>query len=250
LHLETLVLPDQRFACMNSTSGSSRPRPSEPAPRECPTVIIVDDHPIVRRGLKMQIERNSAYRVCAETDNAPEALSLAVKYSPDIAIVDISLPSTNGLELTKNLCARFPTLKVLVVSMHDEKIYAQRALRAGAKGFLCKAAATDLLDQALELIRAGGIFRANCPLTSASPPKETSKDDPAGRGTMELSDREVEVLALLGEGVSTRGIAAQLKLSIKTIDTYRDNLKRKLGLRDAQSLIRYAIQWAKCQDAG
>ena len=212
-------------------------------------VMIVDDHPLLRQGLRVLIERRSRFVVCAETDNAPEAISLAVQHSPQIAIVDIALRSTNGIELTKALCARLPGIKILVISMLDEMVYADRALRAGAKGFMMKDSAPDALVAALEAITAGGTYLSADQKEKALQAR-TMRPRQDGRGSSGLSDREVEVLALLGDGTTTRGIAEQLNLSIKTIETYRDNLKRKLGLADSNALIHYAIQWSKTPEVG
>lgn len=196
-------------------------------------VLLVDDHSLVREGLRALLERRGGLAICGETDNAPEAVSLAVRHRPQLAIVDVALRSTNGLELTKALLARDPRLLVLVISMLDPAVYAERALRAGAKGFLMKNAGSAAFLEAVQCILAGGVYRGALPAAEAAAPLP------------ELSDREVEVLALLGDGCTTRRIAEQLNLSVKTIDTYRENLKRKLGLPNAEALIHYAIQWVR-----
>lgn len=234
---------------MNSTSVSPPIPARDSLGPESLKVMIVDDHPIVRQGLRSLIERRSSYKVCGETDNAPEAVSMAVRQAPHLALVDISLGSTNGIELTKSLSTRCPNLRILVISMHDENVYAERALRAGAKGFLRKSAAIDHLLPALDTIAAGEVY-VNPTQESPFLLPHTDRARTAGDRARGLSDREAEVLAMLGEGATTRAIAEQLNLSVKTVDTYRDNLKRKLGLVDGHSLIHYAVQSGKVKDVG
>jgi DNA-binding NarL/FixJ family response regulator len=210
-------------------------------------ILLVDDHPLTRRGIRALIEEEPSYEVCAEADNAPQALEMVRKCSPDLTIVDISLQSTNGIELTKGLRAQSPQMHVLVVSMHDEELYAERALRAGAVGYLMKHEACDRILVALDRILKGEIYLSDRlkekmlhRFVSHRAEKPTSVIDT-------LSDREMEVLQLIGNGYGTRSIADQLKLSVKTIDSYREHLKLKLSLKSGAELVRYAIQWINSQ---
>jgi DNA-binding NarL/FixJ family response regulator len=233
------------------------PRKATPAPSrpvvEPPTVpktriLLVDDHPLLRRGMRVLIEQKGKFEVCAETDNAPEAVALVERHSPDLTVVDITLRSTNGIELTKALRAQSPAMRVLVVSMHDEQVYAERALRAGAMGYLMKDQAGEKLISAIERIMTGEIYVSDR-LKEKMLNRFLNHSAEKGISLAEtLSDRELEVLDLIGNGYGTRAIAEQLKLSVKTIDSYREHLKLKLNLKSSGELVRYAIQWTKSQN--
>jgi DNA-binding NarL/FixJ family response regulator len=227
-------------------SASSNP-PLSPATGARIRILLVDDHPLLRIGMRMIIEEKSKFEVCAEAESAPEAVALAQRLTPDLAIIDITLKSANGIELTKALRAQQPQLRILVVSMHDEEVYAERALRAGAMGYLMKLEAGEKLITALQHIIGGEIYvserlkdRMLRSFLNQSAEKAVSLV-----GT--LSDRELEVLDLIGNGYSTRAIAGQLGLSAKTIDSYREHLKVKLKLKNSGELVRYAVQWTKSE---
>ena len=210
-------------------------------------ILLVDDHPLLRRGMRALLEQHARYEVCAEADSAPVAMELARKWKPDVTIVDISLKSTNGIELTKGLKVESPNMPVLVVSMHDEELYAERALRAGAVGYLMKQEAGDKIIIALDRILQGEIYVSDRLKEKMLHRLVNHRTDKVVSPIDTLSDREMEVLQLLGNGFGTRAIASQLKLSVKTIDSYREHLKLKLGLKSGADLVRYAIQWMKSQ---
>lgn len=208
-------------------------------------VLVVDDHPIVREGLSQMINREPDLAVCGHAADTPEALQLIGTLKPDILIVDISLDGPDGLDLLKHIRAHDPGLPVLILSMHDESIYAERALRAGANGYIMKQEATDRVLDALRRILNREVYVssriANKMLQqfvsgSSNEKRHSSVDD--------LSDRELEVLRLIGAGHGTRQIAEELRLSVKTVETYQAHLKEKLALRNSRELVQYATRWA------
>jgi DNA-binding NarL/FixJ family response regulator len=207
-------------------------------------ILIVDDHPVVRQGIRHVLEQEPDLRVGAEAESAAEALQCLKKQRPDLAIVDISLKGTDGLELTKWIRAQDPDLRILILSMHDENLYAERALRAGAHGYLMKAEVGEKIVIAVRKILGGEIYlseRVGQTIISEVTGRGSAPDESPIR---QLSDRELEVFRLIGEGQSTREIAARLHLSVKTIETYRAHIKEKLGLANATQLVRYAAHWA------
>lgn len=210
-------------------------------------VMLVDDHPLMRQGMKTLIEQNSRFEVCGEADNAPRALELVAKLQPDLAIVDISLQSTNGIELTKGLRGLCPAMQVLIISMHDENVYAERALRAGAMGYVMKHEAGDKIIVAMEQILKGEVHLSDRVKGRMLHRFVQHRADVLISPMEKLSDREMEVFQLLGNGYGTREIANLLNLSVKTIDSYREHLKEKLGLPTGNDLVRHAIQWTKSQ---
>jgi DNA-binding NarL/FixJ family response regulator len=208
-------------------------------------VLVVDDHPIVREGLAQMINREPDLSVCGDASHMQKAVQLMEALKPDILLVDISLDGPDGLELLKHIRAQDPGLPVLILSMHDESIYAERALRAGANGYIMKQEATDNVLDALRRILNREVYVspriANKMLqqfvgTTGAERGHSSVDD--------LSDRELEVLRLIGAGHGTRQIAEQLHLSVKTVETYQAHLKEKLGLRNSRELVQYATRWA------
>ena len=211
-------------------------------------ILLVDDHPLLRRGLRTLLEQHGRFEVCAEADSAPVALDMVRKFGPDLTIVDISLKSANGIELTKGLRAQAPSMRVLVVSMHDENLYAERALRAGAMGYLMKDEAGDKILIALDRILQGEIYVSDRLKEKMLHRFVNHHAEKVESAIDTLSDREMEVLQLIGNGFGTRAIASQLKLSVKTIDSYREHLKLKLDLQTGADLVRYAIQWTKSQE--
>jgi DNA-binding NarL/FixJ family response regulator len=208
-------------------------------------VLVVDDHPIVRSGLGQLIDREPDLAVCGEAEEMHAALRAIDALKPDILIVDISLNGPDGLDLIKSIRAKDPHLPVLVLSMHDESIYAERALRAGANGYIMKQQATERVLIALRRILNGEIYVsdrvANRMLAQFAGARGAAV---ANRSPVDgLSDRELEVLRFMGEGRGTRQIAEELHLSIKTVETYQGHLKEKLGLKNSRELVQYAIQW-------
>ncbi len=213
-------------------------------------ILVVDDHPIVRQGLTLMVNREADLVVCGEAEDATGAVLVVASARPDILIVDISLNGPDGLDLLKNIRATHPTLPVLVLSMHDELIYAERALRAGANGYIMKQEATEKVLVAIRRILNGEIY------VSDRVANKLLQHYITGTGTLrnstisDLSDRELEVFRLIGEGHGTRQIAEELHLSIKTVESYQAHIKEKLSLRSARELMQHAIQWNLNEKAG
>jgi DNA-binding NarL/FixJ family response regulator len=203
----------------------------------------VDDHPIVRQGLAQLINQEKDLEVCGQAEDAHEAMQAIRQLNPDMVIVDIGLKDTSGMELIKDLKVQYPDLPVLTLSMYDEAVYGERALRAGAKGYVMKQEATEKVVTAIRQVLAGEVY-----VSSGMAAKMVSKlvgtgTRTAGSVADALSDRELEVFRMIGEGFSTREMAEKLHLSIKTVETYRAHIKDKLGLQDANELLRSAIRW-------
>lgn len=211
--------------------------------------MIVDDHPVFRHGIAALIENEPDLIVCGQADNAPMALDVMRKLSPDVALLDISLPGTNGIELVKLMKAEQPRLLIVMLSMHDESLYALRALRAGAKGYVMKAEAMMHVMTAIRKVLSGDIYVS--PRFSERLVFKAIQSLEGGMGSPvdRLSDRELEVLQLLGRGFGTREIASELHLSIKTIETHRAHIKEKLGFKDAGEMVRFAIDWVAQEQA-
>jgi DNA-binding NarL/FixJ family response regulator len=213
------------------------------APPRKNRILVVDDHPIVRQGLALLINQEADMLVCGEAEEAMGAMHVLASAKPDVLIVDISLNGPDGLDLLKNVRTTHPTLPVLILSMHDESIYAERALRAGANGYIMKQEATEKVLVALRRILAGEIY------VSDRLANKMLKHYITGSGTLrpssiaDLSDRELEVFRLIGEGHGTRQIAEELHLSVKTVESYQAHIKEKLSLRSARELMQHAIQW-------
>jgi len=206
-------------------------------------VFIVDDHPIVRQGLAQMIRREPDLTVCGEAEDAQSALQMIYALKPDILIVDISLHGPDGLDLLKSVRAKDPTLPVLILSMHDECIYAERSLRAGANGYIMKQEATENVLVALRRILNREVY-VSPQIANKMLQRFVSAGAAHGKHSLsELSDRELEVLRLMGEGHSTRQIADTLHLSVKTVESYQAHLKEKLALKNSRELVQYAVQW-------
>src|ERR1700722_7102649 len=208
------------------------------------TVFVVDDHPIVRQGLALLINRESDLTVCGEAEEMHAALSAIPLAKPDILIVDISLNGPDGLELLKNIRITSPRLPVLILSMHDESIYAERALRAGANGYIMKQEATEKVLVALRRILSGEIYVSDRIANSMLRHYVRGGHPSQAHSTIaDLTDRELEVFRLIGEGQGTRQIAEALHLSVKTVESYQAHIKDKLSLRSARDLVQHAVQW-------
>jgi DNA-binding NarL/FixJ family response regulator len=205
-------------------------------------ILLVDDHPIVRQGIQSLISQESDLVICGEAESAGEALELLRGQRPDAAVIDITLKGTDGLELTKSARAEFPDLAVLIMSMHDESIYAERALRSGASGYIMKQEVADNIVGALRTVMNGEIYVSEkvrqTLLGRLSGHHAKLEESPVDR----LSDRELEVFRMIGQGCGTREIAEQLHLSVKTIETYRAHIKDKLNIKNATELVRRAVQ--------
>jgi len=207
-------------------------------------ILVVDDHPIVRQGLALLINREPDLVVCGEAEDATGAMHVLASAHPDILLVDISLNGPDGIDLLKNVRLRHPALPVLILSMHDELIYAERALRAGANGYIMKQEATEKVLIAVRRILTGEIY------VSTRIANHMLRHYISGSGTLrnssiaDLSDRELEVFRLIGEGHGTRQIAEELHISIKTVESYQAHIKEKLSLRSARELMQRAIRWS------
>lgn len=208
-------------------------------------VLIVDDHPIVRQGVGQLINQEADLMVCAEAETASDALKAIAAHQPDVAVVDLSLKGVSGLELIKDIKVRFPTLPVLVLSMFDETIYAERVLRAGARGYMMKEEATQKVLMAIRRVLNGEIYLSDAMASHLLSVITTGAKDGKTSPVDLLSDRELEVFQLIGEGLGTSQIARKLHLSPKTIETYRAHIKEKLNLESATELLQHAIQWTQ-----
>jgi len=203
-------------------------------------VLIVDDHPIVRQGLRRMLDAESDLRVCGEARCEREARAAIAELDPDVVIVDLCLGQGDGIELVRAVHAQRPTLPLLVLSMHDEAIYAARLLAAGASGYIMKEAAPDDLLLALRCVLAGGKYvSASQSSHLCAPPGPGHSFDPIER----LSNRELQVLSLIGRGLSSREAGAALSVSIKTVESHRQSLKRKLNLKSNAQLLQFAVNW-------
>ena len=211
-------------------------------------ILLVDDHPVVRDGLTTIINHERDLNVCGEADDAHEALKAAAELKPDIVVVDISLKNSDGIELTKTIKSKYPKLPVVVLSVHDESVYAERALIAGAKAYLMKDAVSENIVKAIRTVLSGEIYVSNT-ISKKFLHKIAGDKVDTNKTTIEkLSDREFEVFRLIGEGYKPSQIAKKLHLSVKTIETYRGRLKEKLDLNSAIEILQFAIKWAKSQD--
>lgn len=206
-------------------------------------VLVVDDHPLLRLGIAQLIQQEDDFELCGEAESGEAAIDKIVELEPDIAIVDLTLGDIHGIELIKKLNISHPKLPILVLSMHDEALYAERALRAGARGYIMKQEMTNQVVNGLRRILDGMVFLSEN-MSSRLLNKMIEGKLEAGSSPLDhLSDRELEVFQLMGKGLSTREIAEKLFLSTNTVDTYRRSLKKKLDLDTTAELLRYAIQW-------
>jgi len=206
-------------------------------------IFIVDDHPIVRKGLSQLIDQETDLLTCGEASDAQSALQILKKLKPDLTIVDISLQGMDGIELTKNIRARYGNLPVLIISMHDESLYAERALRAGARGYIMKQEATEKMMEAIRRVIRGDLYISEKVSAGIVKKFVDGKSKRSSSPEELLSDRELEVFRLVGQGFGTRQIAEELRVSVKTVETYRANIKEKLNLKNARELIKHAVYW-------
>lgn len=228
---------------MSAASNPAKPSTSKAR------ILLVDDHPMLRRGVAELINGEAIYEVCGEVGTLADAYAAVNKLKPEMVIIDISLDGNNGVELMKELTYRWPNLPLLAFSMHDEQIYAERALRAGAKGYVMKQHPPEALLEAIKSVLKGKVYlspqmsdRLLGKLVGAG-----TSEKPVQSPIEKLSDRELEVLQLIGKGQTTAQIADKLCLSVKTIETYREHLKQKLSLKSGPELVRYAIEWSLSQ---
>jgi DNA-binding NarL/FixJ family response regulator len=208
-------------------------------------IIIVDDHPIVRRGFQLLVGLEPDLTICGEADNAPAALEQVLKLQPDLAVVDLALKNSSGLELVKELRTQCPQVKVLVFTMHDEPLYAERVLKAGAHGYVTKEEGTEKAIEAIRNLLKGKPYVTGH-LAEHFLETMTGFAKTKTAGLLEsLSDREFEVLELIGSGLGSAEIAHQLKVSVKTVESHREHIKAKLGLRRTTRLVQYAFNWVQ-----
>ena len=213
-------------------------------------IFLIDDHPIVRQGLALLINREVDLEVCGDAEGAPAALTALESAEPDLVIVDISLNGPDGLDLLKTIRLKDPHVPVLVLSMHDEATYAERSLRAGANGYIMKQEATDKVLIAIRRILGGEVYLSER-LTNKMLQQIVRGTDPVKQSPMsQLSDRELEIYRLIGSGHATRQIADELHISVKTVESYQAHIKVKLSLRSARELVQHPIEWMVAEKAG
>jgi len=216
---------------------------TKPNHQNAKRVLLVDDHPVLRKGLVRLIDSKHEFLVCGEASTAQDAMALIRKLGPDLVIVDIGLPGTSGIELTKTIRAEFPKLPVLILSMHEEALYATRALRAGAMGYIVKQDAIDNIAVALQEALAGRRYLspviADQLKDKGSDSDANEPEDPIAL----LTDRELEIFELIGKGREVKEISEALGVSPKTVETHRTNIKEKLKLKNARQVARMAVQW-------
>jgi DNA-binding NarL/FixJ family response regulator len=207
-------------------------------------ILLIDDHPVLRKGLGRLIDSKREFAICGEAGTANEGLELIRKLQPDLVVADIGLPGINGIDLTKMVRREFPALPVLILSMHDEPLYAARALRAGAAGYIVKQDAIENISKALRNVLSGQRYISPTiagQLISEAGTKPELQND--GDPMAVLSDRELEIFELIGKGHEVRSIADDLGLSPKTVETHRTHIKKKLNVKNARQVRRFAVQW-------
>jgi len=217
-------------------------------PSESKRIVIVDDHPLFRKGLQEMIHSDGRFAVCAEAGTAGEAMDVIRNMSPDMAIVDLSLPGANGIELIKNIRAEFRSLPILVLSMHDESLYAVRALRAGADGYVMKHEAMANVIHAIREVFNGHPYLSPAMAAQVITKFAHRQDEGEVDAVERLSDRELEILEMIGKGHEVRQIAKLLHLSPKTVETHRAHIKDKLDLKNSREVARFALQWLNARD--
>jgi len=208
-------------------------------------VLLVDDHPVVREGLGARINRESDFTVCGTAQSGAEMMDTIARLNPDIVLMDLSLPQGHGLELMQDIHAQYPRLPVIIFSIHEESVYAERALRAGARGYLMKDASPERLLEGMRTVLHGGYALSSETsdrlLSAFGAPVKQSDSSPVAA----LGNRELEVFQFIGQGKGTREIASLLNLSVKTVETYRERLKKKLNLSSGPDLARRAVLWVE-----
>lgn len=224
------------------SNGSHPATVSKPAAAS-KRLLVVDDHPVFRHGICQYLGQFNDVTVCCEVPNAQLALEAMRLHKPEVALLDVSMPGTNGIELIKHMLAEQPSLIILIISMHDESLYALRALRAGARGYVMKQQAMESIMEALRKVIAGGIYVSPQFAEKLVFKAIQGSEGDLGSPVDKLSDRELEVLQLFGHDKTTREIAETLHLSVKTVETHRMHIKEKLGFKDADEMLRFATEW-------
>ncbi len=212
------------------------------------TFLVVDDHPVFRQGLVALIRSSDRYVVSAEAGSAAEALDALQRAVPDIALVDISLVGQNGLDLVRTLKASHPSMLILIISMHDEVVYAERALKAGARGYVMKQEAASVMQEAIRTVLSGKIYVSSAMRDRLLETMFNRREETEAPSVERLSDRELEVLERIGQGYGAAEIAKMLNLSVKTVNAYRDHIKEKLQVDGAGDLRRFAVKWVQSRD--
>jgi len=212
------------------------------------TFLVVDDHPVFRQGLVALIRSSDRYVVSAEAGSAAEALQALQRAVPDIALVDISLVGQNGLDLVRTLKASHPSMLILIISMHDEVVYAERALKAGARGYVMKQEAASVMLDAIRTVLSGKIYVSSAMRDRLLETMFNRREETEAPSVERLSDRELEVLERIGQGYGAAEIAKMLNLSVKTVNAYRDHIKEKLQVDGAGDLRRFAVKWVQSRD--
>ncbi len=210
-------------------------------------ILLIDDHPIMRHGLAQLLRMEEGLEICGEAGSAREGIEVIPKVSPDLVILDLTLPDRHGLELLKEIQALHPGMRCLVLSMHDEALYAERALRAGARGYIMKEVAADHLVNAVRKILSGGIFVSEAISARMIEQLSSTRSRTSPAGIETLTDRELEVLGMIGVGTTTKHIAEKLSISVRTVEAHRSHIKEKLAITDGAALVRYAVQWSQTQ---
>jgi DNA-binding NarL/FixJ family response regulator len=208
-------------------------------------VLIVDDHPIMRKGLASTLESEPGIEVTFQLEKAEDVLEVLADHKLDLLIIDVSLPGMNGIELVKNVIFQNPNQKILVISRHEESLYAERALRAGAKGYIMKFESSDTLLKAVRKVLNGGIYVSDELNEKLLINAMQGKKDGTGSSVDILSDRELEVYELIGRGKSSSEIADQLHLASKTVETYRSRIKEKMDFKNSTEMIFHAVKWVE-----
>ena len=220
------------------------PAPQPPTQKGRTRILVVEDHPVFIFGLKELIHQEPDLEVCGEAETVTEAWTKIEALAPDMVIVDISLKGRSGIELIQDLRRHRPELPVLVLSMHEESLFGERALTAGARGYIMKEEASDSIVQAVRCVLRGEIY-ASQTLMRAIVNRMANRSGPDASPVTKLTNRELEVFSAIGLGLTTKQIASKLNLSMKTIGTYRERIKEKLGLKNAAELMRFAVRWVE-----
>lgn len=212
-------------------------------------ILIVDDHALVREGMQRILEAETDLEVAGTAGSTSEALALVETVEPDIVVSDLTLPDQSGLELIKNLKALHPLLPVLVVSMHDESIYAERVLSAGGRGYLMKDSAVENISTAIRTVLGGGVYVSPATTARFLETMTGNSEEKYSLPLQRLSDREIEIFELIGHGKNSHEIAEQLRIATRTVDTHRRNIREKLRLSDSSAVLAYAIKWSESGNA-
>jgi DNA-binding NarL/FixJ family response regulator len=234
---------------MKAIQSSAGKSPSVNGKKDATRVLIVDDHPLLRKGVSQLIDQEEDLTIVGEAEDAYKAIVAIETTKPDVALIDITLNGTSGIELLKDIKVRYPKLKMLVLSMHDESVYAHRALRAGASGYIMKQEGTEKVLMALRKVLQGEVYLSESLGNRMLHTLVNGRSSLTTSPVEALSDRELEVFSLIGQGHGTRAVAERLHLSIKTIESHRAHIKEKLNLQSASELVHHAIQWVQSERA-